>query len=309
LRGLATKYITLYSNNGTTTTQSVGANGGNGPPNWKYTFSATYDLDPISVNLSGRGITSGTYSNTTIGCTSGCPAITATTLTQNINYLPGNFYWDTAITYKFAHMDDSGYDAEAFFSVRNITNKDPAIVAQGTSGVAFSTPPCNAGLYDCLGRTFKAGVRFKLGAAAPMKKAEAAPMAAAPAPPPPPARPAPAAPPAPPVVPQKFLVFFDFDRANVRADAQKIVAQAADYAKKGGKAVIMVTGHTDTAGTDAYNLALSERRAKAVQAELAKLGFNANQIQVSFKGESAPLVATGDGVREPQNRRVEIVMP
>jgi OOP family OmpA-OmpF porin len=204
-------------------------------------------------------------------------------------------------------MEDNGYDAEAFFSVRNITNKDPAIVAQGTSGVAFSTPPCNAIMYDCLGRTFKAGIRFKLGAAAPLKKAEAAPMAAA-APPPAPPPPAPPAPPPPPVVPQKFLVFFDFDRSNVRADAQKIVQQAADYAKKNGKAVIHTTGHTDRAGTDAYNLALSERRAKAVEVELEKLGFTASQITISAKGESDPLIPTGDGVREPQNRRVEIVM-
>jgi OOP family OmpA-OmpF porin len=160
-----------------------------------------------------------------------------------------------------------------------------------------------------LGRTFRAGVRFKLGAAAPMKKAEAAPMAAAPMPPAPPPPVAAVRPPAPPVVPQKFLVFFDFDRANLRADAQKIVAEAAEYAKKGGKAVISVTGHTDTSGSDTYNLGLSERRAKPVQSELAKLGFTANQIQVSFKGESTPLIATGDGVREPQNRRVEIVMP
>ena len=40
-------------------------------------------------------------------------------------------------------LADNGYDAEGFFSIRNIANTDPAIVAQGTSGVAFSTPPCN----------------------------------------------------------------------------------------------------------------------------------------------------------------------
>ncbi len=116
------------------------------------------------------------------------------------------------------------------------------------------------------------------------------------------------APPAPPPVPQKFLVFFDFDRANLRADAQKIVSEAADYAKKNGKVVIRATGHADTSSTPAYNLGLSERRANAVKAALAKLGFKPNEVIVSFKGESEPLVATGDGVKEPQNRRVEIVM-
>ena len=108
-------------------------------------------------------------------------------------------------------------------------------------------------------------------------------------------------------MPQKFLVFFDFDRSNIRPDAQKIVEQAADYAKKNGKVVIHTTGHADTSGSDAYNLALSERRANAVKAALRKLGFSDKDITVVGKGETQPLVATGDGVKEPQNRRVEIV--
>jgi len=144
------------------------------------------------------------------------------------------------------------------------------------------------------------GFRYSFGAPpAPMP-------VAAPAPPPAPvARPAP--PPAPPI-PQKFLVFFDFDKSNLRADAQKIVADAAEYAKTNGKVRINATGHADTSGTTSYNLALSERRALAVKAELARLGFSANDVVVMFKGESEPLVATGDGVKEPQNRRVEIMM-
>ena len=99
-----------------------------------------------------------------------------------------------------------------------------------------------------------------------------------------------------------------YSLANLRADAQKIVSEAADYAKKNGKVVIRATGHADTSSTPAYNLGLSERRANAVKAALAKLGFKPNEVIVSFKGESEPLVATGDGVKEPQNRRVEIVM-
>lgn len=109
-------------------------------------------------------------------------------------------------------------------------------------------------------------------------------------------------------MPQKFLVFFDFDKSSLRTDAQKIVQEAADYAKKNGKAVIHATGHADTSGSDAYNVALSERRAAAVKAALKKLGFNDSQIIVAGKGEAEPLVATGDGVKEPQNRRVEIVL-
>jgi outer membrane protein OmpA-like peptidoglycan-associated protein len=144
------------------------------------------------------------------------------------------------------------------------------------------------------------GFRYSFGAPpAP------APVAAPPPAPAPVARPAP--PPAPPI-PQKFIVFFDFDKSNLRADAQKIVSDAAEYAKKNGKARINATGHADTSGAASYNLGLSERRAKAVKAELARLGIPDNDVVVLFKGESEPLVATGDGVKEPQNRRVEIMM-
>ena len=94
----------------------------------------------------------------------------------------------------------------------------------------------------------------------------------------------------------------------MRADAAKIVTEAADYAKKNGKSRITATGHADTSGTPQYNLALSERRAKAIKASLIKLGFKDSEIVVMFKGESEPLVATGDNVKEPQNRRVEIVL-
>ena len=103
-------------------------------------------------------------------------------------------------------------------------------------------------------------------------------------------------------------MFFDFDKSNLRADAEKIVAEAADYAKAHGKATITATGHTDTMGTAAYNMALSERRAKAVQKQLEHLGIPAGEIVVHWKGKSEPLVQTGDGVKEPQNRRVEIIL-
>jgi outer membrane protein OmpA-like peptidoglycan-associated protein len=144
------------------------------------------------------------------------------------------------------------------------------------------------------------GFRYAFGA--PPPKAEP-PKAA-----PPPAPPAPPAPPPRPAIPQNFIVFFDFDKSNLRTDAQKIVSDAATYAKTNNKARIVTTGHADTSGSAAYNLGLSERRANAVKAELVRLGIPANEIVVMFKGESQPLVATGDGVKEPQNRRVEIVL-
>ncbi len=122
--------------------------------------------------------------------------------------------------------------------------------------------------------------------------------------------PAPAAPP-PPVVgptPAQYIVFFDFDRATLTAQALTTIKQAAAAAKSGNKTRIGVTGHTDRAGSDAYNMALSLRRANAVKDALVREGIPATGITVVGRGESQPLVPTADGVREPQNRRVEIVL-
>ena len=141
-------------------------------------------------------------------------------------------------------------------------------------------------------------------AAAPPQVTQAAPP---PAPPAPPAAVAPAAAPAPAPT-RNFLVFFDFDRSALTPQALAIRADAARTARQLGAVRIDATGHADRSGSDAYNLALSRRRADAVRAELVRLGIPANQIAVVAKGEAEPLVPTADGVREPQNRRVQIVL-
>ena len=139
------------------------------------------------------------------------------------------------------------------------------------------------------------------------------PPAAAPAPAPAPmpvAAPAPMpAPKAVPAAPKNYMVFFDFDKALVTPEASSIIRQAAVAAKSNGTTRIDLTGHTDRAGSDKYNMALSLKRANAVKDQLVALGVPAAQISVVGKGESEPMVATPDGVREPQNRRVEIVLP
>jgi outer membrane protein OmpA-like peptidoglycan-associated protein len=120
-----------------------------------------------------------------------------------------------------------------------------------------------------------------------------------------------AAPPAPPpaVVPrQNYIVFFDFDRSNITADAARVISEAAQAAKAGNKTRLELTGHTDRSGSDQYNMALSLRRGEAVKQALIAQGIPANAISIIGRGESQPLVPTADGVREPQNRRVEIVL-
>ncbi|CAN5918995.1 OmpA family protein [soil metagenome] len=120
-------------------------------------------------------------------------------------------------------------------------------------------------------------------------------------PPPPP-------PPPPVVAPPSFMGFFDWDRSNLSQQALQTIGQAASAFKTKGNARITATGHTDTSGPEAYNMALSLRRANTVKDALVRNGVPAQAITVIGRGEAGLLVQTADGVREPQNRRVEIVI-
>lgn len=117
-----------------------------------------------------------------------------------------------------------------------------------------------------------------------------------------------AAPPPPPPPPpvKQFIVFFGFNKFNLTSDAQAVVAEAASTAKSAGAASIVVVGHTDTVGGNAYNQRLSEKRAGAVKDELVRLGIAPGMISASGRGETELMVQTGDGVKEPQNRRATI---
>lgn len=161
---------------------------------------------------------------------------------------------------------------------------------------------------DYAAHTIMIGLRYTFGVK-PKPMPEPIP-AAAPAPAPAPvAEPAPAPAPPPPPITRNFIVFFDWDQSTITPEARAILRSAAENAQRGGISRIEATGHADRSGTQQYNLGLSERRARAVQAELTRLGIASNEIGVDWKGELEPLVPTDDGVREPQNRRVEIVFP
>jgi outer membrane protein OmpA-like peptidoglycan-associated protein len=127
---------------------------------------------------------------------------------------------------------------------------------------------------------------------------------APPAPPPP----APPAPPPPPTH-QVYLVFFDWDKYNITPEGQQIIQLAANQYRSGGRVTIQVTGYTDTSGSAGYNQRLSERRANAVATALERLGVPRSDMVVAGRGMNDLRVPTPPGVREPQNRRVEIVFP
>jgi OmpA-OmpF porin, OOP family len=172
---------------------------------------------------------------------------------------------------------------------------------QGIVGIGYNMAPgwrldldgryygtTNPGQYNNNNFSVMLGLTYKFG------QPEAAPAA-------PPPAPAPAAAPS-------FMVFFDWDRSDLSAQAMQTLQQVASAYKQRGSARVVATGHADKSGPDNYNMALSLRRANAVKNGLVQSGVPATAISVVGKGESQPLVQTADGVREPQNRRVEIVM-
>jgi iron complex outermembrane receptor protein len=110
-----------------------------------------------------------------------------------------------------------------------------------------------------------------------------------------------------PSTPKSYLVFFDFNKSDLTSQATAIVDQAAANAGPAKVTKLEVTGHTDTVGSDAYNMRLSRRRAESVAAELEKKGIPSSEIEIVAKGKRDLLVPTADGVKEPQNRRVQIV--
>jgi hypothetical protein len=109
--------------------------------------------------------------------------------------------------------------------------------------------------------------------------------------------------------PRQFTVFFETDQATLSPDAAQVVAEAARAYQQTGAAQIEVIGHTDTVGSAAYNLELSQHRAEVVADELIRRGVPATDIATIGRGEEDLLVPTADGVSEPRNRRVEIIVP
>jgi OOP family OmpA-OmpF porin len=155
----------------------------------------------------------------------------------------------------------------------------------------------NANFNDQFNHSFMLGVRYAFDTA-----------------PPPPPPPAPVVPAAPPAEARTYLVFFDWDKSVLTSRAREIVAQAAQASTHVQTTRIEVNGYTDTSSIHGgargarYNQGLSVRRAQSVKAELIRDGVPGSAIDIHGYGESHPLVATGPNTREPQNRRVEIIL-
>ncbi len=118
--------------------------------------------------------------------------------------------------------------------------------------------------------------------------------------------PPPAPPPAPPTEARQFIIYFGFNKCNISPEADTVLGEAASTAKTVGSASVVIVGHTDTVGSNAYNQKLSQCRANAAKTNLVAKGIGAGSISTSGRGEDELLVKTGDGVKEPQNRRATI---
>jgi iron complex outermembrane receptor protein len=212
---------------------------------------------------------------------------------------------DLAAGYKFADgLIDQLHNVAIQFNVQNLLDRDYLFFGFGNSSTginAQSVKLANGKTVSGTAPTYSVGApRFfsvklsaEFGAVAEVPAATAAYV-------PPPVV-------APMAAPKSYLVFFDFNKSDLTPAAVTIVNQAAANAGPAHVTKLEVTGHTDTVGSDAYNMRLSRRRAESVAAQLEKDGIPAGEIAIFAKGKRDLLVPTADGVKEPQNRRVQIV--
>src|SRR6185369_8732474 len=112
-----------------------------------------------------------------------------------------------------------------------------------------------------------------------------------------------------PAVKQKLVlrgVTFDFDKASLRPDARPVLDEAIATLKQHADVDVSVDGYTDSTGSESYNLALSQRRARTVADYLGKGGIAATRLQVKGFGEANPVASNDTEDGRAQNRRVEL---
>ena len=160
VRLFATHYLENYTNNGlipSVDPETVGENSEystNDTPSWKYLGSVIYDQGSTNFSVTARGLSAGVYNNSYIQCTAGCPTSTVNNRTTDDNHIAGAFYLDTAFSYKLAEA------TTVYLTVQNLLDRDPSAVAP-TQNIGNAPKGVNQTLYDVIGRTFRAGVRFQ----------------------------------------------------------------------------------------------------------------------------------------------------
>jgi iron complex outermembrane receptor protein len=249
-------------------------------PKWQYGVSATYHL-PLDASIGGVAVSANYSFN---GHEYIAPAVSPSGQSEIYRIIPSHDNLDVRVDW----TDMFGYSVDGAFFMTNALNQTyvqaaTALYTQlGFTSLTYNEP-----------RMFGFSLKYRFeGSSEPQSTAAAYT-------PPPVVAPASA--------PRSYLVFFDFNKSDLTPQAVEIVDTAAKNAGPAKVTQLTVTGHTDTVGSDAYNMRLSRRRAESVAAQLEKDGIPSSEIEIVAKGKRDLLVPTKDGVREPQNRRVQIV--
>ena len=108
--------------------------------------------------------------------------------------------------------------------------------------------------------------------------------------------------------PARFLLYFEDDSDVLTAESRGRLAEVVRSVADRRAVDVSIVGHTDTVGTRGYNFRLGMRRAQRVQEAIRALPIDGAIVRVDSHGKDAPLVATGDNVPEPRNRRVEVTV-
>ncbi len=158
-RVLGTRYLKNETDDGVNPSRdTAGQNTAGGPPDWRWTAMLNYSLEPMNVNLTARGVSSGVYDNRFIECTSGCPTSTINNVTVTENDIKGQVFFDVSFNYD---VSLGAADMNLFLNVRNVLDSDPRVVAEAPGGFRYSLSAANPVLYDVLGRVYQTGVRFQ----------------------------------------------------------------------------------------------------------------------------------------------------
>ncbi len=105
----------------------------------------------------------------------------------------------------------------------------------------------------------------------------------------------------------KRVIYFDFDKSNVKSDFRAVIQAHAEYLANNSNASVTLEGHADERGTREYNIALGERRANAVQKMLTLQGASSSQIRVVSYGEERPAALGHNEEAWALNRRAEFI--
>ena len=111
-----------------------------------------------------------------------------------------------------------------------------------------------------------------------------------------------------PAAPVSFLLYFLNDTSELTAESKSYIPEILSLVNKREFYEISIIGHTDTTGSDEYNIKLSAARAESVRDALLSHGIRSDKMELRYHGKRDPLIPTGDNVREPRNRRVEVIV-